>query len=136
VSVVVDASVLAQLFLDEAGVAEAEALILGEPELLAPDIVILEVASALTRRVRRRELPPAAAEAALERLAVMPMRLEPHAGLLRAALATSLQHRHPVPDCLYLALATRSASSLATRDRALADLAVRLGVPVWEPPAP
>ena len=136
--VVVDASLVVALFLNEDETAAAEALVLGEARrpLASPDLLALEVGSALTRRVRRRLLGPEHVGPLMARLARLGIRLRPHAPLLGAALDLSLAHRHALPDCLYLALAREEGAALATLDSRLAALAERLAVPLWSPEPP
>jgi len=55
--IVVDASVAVKWFLPEAGSEEATQLLTGTDKLIAPDLVRVEVAAAITRRVRLGELP-------------------------------------------------------------------------------
>jgi len=101
--------------------------------LTSPDLLELEVASALTRRVRRGLLTDANALAAAARVSRLPIRLTPHGRLLAAAFALSLSLRHPIHDCLYLALAQAEGAGLATFDRRLATLARQLGIALWTP---
>jgi predicted nucleic acid-binding protein len=135
--VVLDASLVVALFLNEDETAAAEALVLGEARrpLASPDLLALEVGSALTRRVRRRLLAPEHVGPLMSRLARLAIRRHPHAPLLGPALDLSLAHRHALPDCLYLALAREEGAALATFDRRLAALAERLSIPLWSPDA-
>lgn len=133
-ALIVDASVVAALFLRDPGAEAAERLIFAADAALAsPDLLELEVASALTRRARRGLLTDADALAAVTRVSRLPIRLTPHGGLLGAAVALSLAHRHAIHDCLYLALAQAEGAGLATFDRRLATLARQLGIALWTP---
>ncbi len=137
--IVVDASVAAALFLPEAGSAAAERLVLSaaRPDRLeAPDLLPMEVAAALTRRVGRGELVAADARAAMALLPRLGLRLRGTAELLARGIDLSLAGRHPLPDCLYLALAQGEGARLATFDRRLAAVAERLGIPLWHPEEP
>ena len=134
--VVLDASVLAAVFLVEPEGARAEAMMRAARRLAAPDILPLEVGSALTRRVRRGELAAEDARRALGELGGAGVRLHSHLPLLGPATELSLAHRHPLPDCLYLALAREEGASLATFDRRLAALAERIAIPLWSPETP
>lgn len=58
--------------------------------------------------------------ARLGALAHAPITLTPCSGLLEAALTLSTQLRHPVYDCLYLALALRRNLPVITADRRFA----------------
>ncbi len=133
--VVVDASVVLSLFLEEEEGEAAEALLLAgadRPALGAPEMMEVEIASALTRRMRRGTVPAEQVEPLMARLPRLTIRGYPFRPLLPDALSLSLAHRHGLPDCLYLALArAERATALATFDRRLAALAQRLGIPLW-----
>lgn len=131
---IVDASVVAALFLRDPGAEASERLVFAPRAALAgPDFLELEVASALTRRVRRNLLAEAEAIAAVASLPRLPIRLVAHGPLLRAAFALSLTLRHAIQDCLYLALAQAEGAGLATFDRRLATHAAALGITLWTP---
>lgn len=125
--IVLDASVAAKAYLEEAGSDEAIALLTGEQKLLAPELIRVEVAAALLRRVRLGEL--AAPEALLrcehwlERLRRELFRLTPDRDLLEDAIALAAELKHPVQDCLYLAAARRFDTPLITADRTFRDRA-------------
>jgi predicted nucleic acid-binding protein len=130
VNLVLDASVAAKWFLPEAGSAAALALLEEGSRFCAPDILPLEVASAVLRKERRHEAPAGRGRQALMDLDLIGLDLTPHTGLLRRAAALSGRHRHALYDCLYLVLAQDRALPLATFDRPLAALAERLGIPL------
>jgi len=135
-ALIVDASVVAALFLRDPGADAAEQLVFESGErLAAPDVLELEVASALTRRARRALLTETDARAALVRVSRLPIRFTPHRPLLAAACALSLSLRHAIHDCLYLALAQTEGAGLATFDHRLATLARQLGIALWTPEA-
>ena len=125
--IVLDASVAAKAYLEEAGSDAAIAMLTGEQRLLAPELIRVEVAASLCRRVRRGEL--AAEEARLrcehwlDRLRKGLFVLTPDQELLSDAMALSTDLKHPVQDCLYLAAAQRADAPLITADRALHDRA-------------
>ena len=54
--IVLDASVAAKAYVEEVGSDEATAVLACEEKLLAPELIRVEVAAALCRRVRRGEL--------------------------------------------------------------------------------
>ncbi len=117
---VADASILAALYLDEPLSGAAEALVARET-LIAPDLILAEVANALWRSVRRGKLAPPAATAALRSLPRHFERLHRPDTLAAAALALALRRDHPVYDCFYVAPAAREAAPLLTADRRLAE---------------
>lgn len=48
--------------------------------------------------------------------------------LIDAATDISIAHNHKIYDCLYLALALQTKNPLATADRRIASLAIRIGI--------
>src|SRR5438045_534393 len=79
----------------------------GLHELLAPDILSIEVAHALTRAERQGRISPADGALALGEVLSTPLQLFPSLGLLPRAYALSSANRIGVYDCLYVALAER-----------------------------
>lgn len=122
--IVVDASVAVKWLLPEVGTGAANRLLRDQRRLLAPDIAAVEVAAAVTRKVRLGELDAEAATGHVEAwcawLARGVLELVPSTGLLPAAAAWALRLGHPLQDCLYLALATGHAALLVTADATLA----------------
>jgi predicted nucleic acid-binding protein len=123
--IVLDASVLVKLFVDEPLSGLAEAVVQDHALILAPELVRLEVASAITRKARKNELPRTAAETKLglwrEFLRLGNLRLTPDVEILPAAEQLSLELRHPLADCLYLVVAKQSRAPLATADQPFLD---------------
>ena len=116
---VVDASVALKWVLDDEGSQAARRLI-GVP-LAAPDLLLTECANAIWRRVQRGDL---AAALAPERLGVLRralVRLAPSVHLLDHALAIAVGLRHPVYDCLYVALGVETGGTLVTDDSRLVN---------------
>lgn len=111
----------------------ADALFISATDLTAPDILPIEVMAALTKRVRRRMLDRDDMAQALAELGGLQVATVPSQRLLHRAVELSLDHRHALPDCLYLALADDRRLALATADQSLAALAKRLGIPLWTP---
>lgn len=113
---VVDASVAARWFLDVPGSDKAYRLIRDEDRILAPDLVMAEIASALWKAVRFAGLEPATAAEAIGRAGTAFHELIPLQMLADRALAIALDLRHPVYDCFYLALAQERECRLVTAD--------------------
>jgi len=121
VTLIVDASVAVKWVLVEPGGDQALALLrsfaAGETDLIAPRLIQEEVASALAKRFRRRQISSAQAENAFAEF------LEHRPGLmdtsddLRRALALSLEHQISLWDSVYLALAIRTRADLITADQ-------------------
>ena len=115
--IVIDASVAAKWFLPEVGSDEAVKLQEGPSELIGPELIRMEVAGAITRRVRDkgRPLPPAEA---LRHYAVWFRLLEqatigliPESEILNDAIKLSVEVRHPLHDCIYLAASAATEGS-------------------------
>jgi predicted nucleic acid-binding protein len=123
--IVLDANVLVKLFVQEELSNVAEAVVAEHPLLLAPGIVTVEVASALTRKVRHGHLSAEDAEAKVrlwrEFVQLGNLRLTPDSELLEEAASLSVQLLHPLADCLYLLVATRTRSPLVTADKPFLD---------------
>ncbi len=114
---VVDASVAIKLSVEELGSAAALELVRTEPVLVAPDLILTEAANAYWSMVRTSRLLMVHAEDNLEDLPRYFSRLYPTGGLIQDALRIAFLLRHPVYDCVYLALAERLQCRLITADR-------------------
>src|ERR1700722_7462365 len=125
--IVLDASVAVKPYLEERGAEEATQLLAGPEKLVAPELIRLEVAGALCRRVRNKELDPDDAETRCQHwLAELDkglFGLTPDKDVMAEAVALSTKLKHPLADCLYLAVAIRSHASLITADRTFHDRA-------------
>jgi predicted nucleic acid-binding protein len=119
---VVDASVVASWYFEEPLTAKAETLLEGPGELLAPDLLHLEIARLLFDRVARVEIGEATADRILAELRVVPFALTPALDLAPAALSLALRTNLPVTEGFYLALAIHAGCPFVTADRHLYDL--------------
>ena len=124
-----DASLAVKCVFDEAGSADARALVERET-VIAPDFLLLEIHHVLWKRVRRKEMSPQALSAATSVLRASFDRLVPSAQLIESAANLSLALDHAVYDCLYLALAKREEVQLATADTRQAAVAMKAGLKV------
>jgi predicted nucleic acid-binding protein len=122
--IVVDASVTVKWFIPEVGAVPAKALLAAGDELIAPELARVEVASALIRKGLREELTGADVETTLHAwvraVSEGQIFLLPNSEDVEAAAKLALELRHPLPDCLYLAVAERLGVALITADRAFA----------------
>jgi len=123
---VVDASVVLKWFLPEPDSAAADLLLEkflnDEVELLAPDLMLVETASALWKRVMiRRELSADEAMLIYRDLLTLPLSLIASGTVAEAALRVALRHSHSVYDALYCALAIERRCDFVTADEALAN---------------
>jgi predicted nucleic acid-binding protein len=123
VSVVIDASVALKWVLDEPGSDAAVAL--GEQELIAPALWLVEAANALWRNARIGQLTSDEAAERFSELLNAPvatLAMEPY---LAQALDLAAAIGHPVYDCVYLALALHHRTYVVTADHRFASVAER-----------
>ena len=118
-ALIVDASVAIKWFIDEPGSGAARRLWRGEPELLAPDLIVPDVCNAAWRKVRLDQCHPAQAQKIAARLRHGVLEFRPTAPLASRAVELALDLDHPVYDCFYLALAAAEKAELVTADRRL-----------------
>ena len=124
---VFDTNVLVRFFVDEAPDAGEwmDAVAAGRVQVLVPDLIYAESASALTRYPRTGKL---ALERVLAMLAtIIELPFEPTPSQLLAVPACALAFRHGITtyDAQYLALAEAENAVLVTADRRLAEAASR-----------
>jgi predicted nucleic acid-binding protein len=122
--IAIDATIAAKWCLNEAGSRQALALIVGSRDpLVAPDLIQLEVAGAITRRHRMGGLNRAEAEMLISDwkrdLDLGRVTLESWQELLEDAADLALSTAHGLVDCLYLACAMRLGVPLLTSDEKL-----------------
>jgi predicted nucleic acid-binding protein len=115
--IVVDASVAVKWFLPEELSSDARMFLATDYQLLAPDLLSAEVANALWKKYRRRELDQRTATRLLRDFSRMPIEFHPAQHWSRAALAFSFRQGITVYDGLYLALAAGNRCRLVTADR-------------------
>jgi predicted nucleic acid-binding protein len=123
---VIDASAAVKWFVEQPGSAEARAIGGAGAELLAPELILAEIGSALWKYVRAGQLAPDVAAEMLSRAPSAFLELIPLETLLLDAFALSVSVPHPVYDCFYLALAQRERAPLVTADKRLAAAAQSL----------
>lgn len=126
--IVVDASVAVKWLLPEALADDARTFLDIDEQLTAPSLIQVEVAGAVTRKVRAGELDARLARTALDTWfeglsSGFPILVYDDVDLARAA-DLSLSLRHALPDCLYLAVAMRLGVPLLTADRRFEKLAM------------
>ena len=118
-TVVVDASVACKWFVEETGSEAADRLLASDLGLVAPELIVPEVCSALWRKSGSGEIDDAQAAAAVDDLLGFFDELVPAAGLAPRALAIARALAHPVYDCFYVALAERIGAPVITAEGAL-----------------
>jgi predicted nucleic acid-binding protein len=116
----IDANVAAKWYLPEEGSPQALALLQSPDQLIAPSLIKMEVCSAITRRVRIKELTAVEAKEHCEEWFVDlrddAVQLVPEEDILTRAIELSTKIRHPLQDCLYLAVAEMHRIPLLTAD--------------------
>ncbi len=117
--VVVDASVAFKWFVEEPGADAASKLRSAEYQLCAPEILPIELAHGLRRRVLRGIADRGEARAAVSVLGKLPVVLVPSGNLLGDAFELAISHHRGVYDALYVVLAARLGCQLVTADRKL-----------------
>lgn len=121
--IVVDASVATKWMLDEPSSAAALELLESGSHLLAPDLARIEVGNAILRACRSGALTEPVAR---DRLRAWDATIDQHAlelvptrTVYAGAVELALEISHPLPDCLYLALARDCGAELVTADKLL-----------------
>lgn len=117
----VDASVVAAAFFREEHADAARSLLVSDLELYAPDLVLAEMANVIWKRHTRGEIDAAESSQLLADVLTLPLQLTPSAEIVAAALELATRTRRTVYDCLYLALAIKTQTTLITGDRRLAN---------------
>lgn len=128
--IVVDANVSLKWFLPEYGMAEAFSLLRSGRKLVGPWIIRDEVVSGLVRRVRRKELAAKEARACvadwMQELRRETVHLINEESLLTDAAEMGFELKHPLFDCIYLALAEHLGAPLVTADKTFYQRAKKL----------
>ena len=129
---VLDCSItMSWCFADEAGV-DTDALLdrLRDEGAMVPALWAWEVANVLNMAVRRGRLTAGDVALRLGLLASLPVEVDPD-GATRAwreSLALAQAQSLTIYDAAYLELAIRHGADLATRDKALREVATRVGI--------
>jgi predicted nucleic acid-binding protein len=117
--VVIDASVAVKWFIQEPDRAAARQLLEPGKRLIAPELLVAEVASALWKRAMAGESDVRQAPLTAASLPRFFARLVSLAPLATRSLEIAAELRHPVYDCFYLALAESEDTVVVTADRRL-----------------
>ena len=127
----VDASIVAKWFLTEPQSDEARQLLAPRIRLHAPDVLLVEYANTIWKKVHRREIPdPQPYIGELASLSEV-VTLHRSGDLVDHAVRIAVELDHPVYDCLYLACADATSSVLITADHRFAKKVAETSVDVW-----
>jgi predicted nucleic acid-binding protein len=125
---VVDASVAIKWFLPEENGELAERLKENRYRLCAPDLMKVEVANALWKKVRKGEISERECQMIVGALTDGAVQFVPDGDLFVAAFQLACRLDHPVYDCLYLVLAEAERGRVVTADMRLVDKARSAGM--------
>lgn len=126
----VDASVAAQWVVLQEHTATARMLLQSRHELVAVDLIRVEVFNTLLRAVRTKRLDLSAAKLSVQFFERVPLRLQPTSDYASDAFDIARQQSGSVYDACYIALARSLDAPLATGDERMATVAETLGVRV------
>ncbi len=127
-TVVLDASAAVAVVLRRPEANDIE-LALGEAAtVVVPELFVAEVTNVFWKYALHGGLAEQRCFTAVKRCLALSDGVVPTASLWEEALDLAISQRHPVYDCLYLALARRRAARLLTLDRRLAEAAKAVGV--------
>lgn len=125
--ILVDANVAVKWFLPEPLSEVAGEILQVKDILVAPDLIRVEVAAAITKRYRRGELTAVEAKEIVTLWADVLKKgaVQVYSGLddLAEAGRLSVDLRHAIHDCLYLAMAVRLGARFITADKAFCEKA-------------
>ena len=127
--IVVDASIVVKVFVAEPDSADAVVALRKVEIRVAPDLILLEAANALSKIWRRGIISAEQMDFSLGRLPAFIPTLYPTRDLIADAAVLSRTLRHPVPDCIYAVLASRLDTPMLTADAAFAKALAR--DPAW-----
>jgi predicted nucleic acid-binding protein len=125
-TVVLDASAVIRIMEGAPQAVPLQEALLQANLVVAPELMLTEVANALWRLQRAGQLEADGLQERLTRAAELVDHIEPDRHLQVEALALACHLDHPVYDCLYLALARREAAVLLTADQRLMALAAQV----------
>jgi predicted nucleic acid-binding protein len=126
----IDASVAVRIVRDRVTHAAMLDRLSDADAVYAPSFFVVETANALWKYVKANHLSEADAIVMHQNASTLIDRSVDSAELFPEALLLASQLRHPVYDSLYLVTARRTGSTLLTFDKALAEIARKLGLDV------
>lgn len=127
-TIVIDASVAALWFMPQADSEKARAWLTSDHELIAPDLIYLEVGNVLVRAVRRGEADAARVDEVQNRVLPSLVRLLPSGEHARAAFEIACSFGGSTYDGLYLAVARALDAAVVTNDAEMLKVARRADI--------
>jgi predicted nucleic acid-binding protein len=130
---VLDASAAVKLVFTEIGSEDVRECLAGSLNVIAPDFVLLEIASVAAKKHRRREVAQARAQIVIADAPELFTELASTANLAIAAGEISIACMISPYDAAYVVLAQRTGYTLLTADRRLTEAITQLQNPpnVW-----
>jgi predicted nucleic acid-binding protein len=125
--IVVDASVAVRWIPEEEG-AELSSTILGRGDLSAPDLLVVEVASALRRKLELGQLTSDQVSEGFRLIFGRVRHYPPSTELMNRSIELSIALSHSIYDCVYVAQAEAIKGQLVTNDHDLANRIRRAGL--------
>jgi predicted nucleic acid-binding protein len=116
VNLALDASVVCKWYLDEPLSDAARALAESDNQFIAPDFVLAECGNVLWLRLQSRDIGAKQAKEIARHLPGMFHSLVRSQDLLDRALEMAVALKHPLYDCMYLAVAERWDAPLVSAD--------------------
>lgn len=114
-TLVVDASVVAKWFVEEP-LSDAAVALSESQDLIAPDIMMVEVANAFRKKIQAGEMDLDVGLVDLDNLRKGIPELDRSSRYMDDALELADELNHPVYDCVYLALAFHAGVKVVTAD--------------------
>jgi predicted nucleic acid-binding protein len=114
---VIDASVAVKWFVSEEGSDKADEVSASKYTLLAPRLILTEVANTLARKAMQKLITPLEAAEYVRTLPQFLSGLLDVDGLIEPALQNACSHRHPIYDFVYVEAARRRDTMMLTADQ-------------------
>jgi predicted nucleic acid-binding protein len=124
---IADANTATYWFVETPLSSQAKAF-LSRTDLIAPNLVRLEMVNALLKFLRAGEIGAPQVAKAMNQMERTISEFVDDSVLLPRAIEISIWANHKIYDCLYLALAIERREPLATADRRMAALAQKLNI--------
>ena len=114
---VIDASVAVKWFVSEEASDKADEVSASSYTLLAPRLILIEVANALARKATQKLITPLEAAEFVRTLPQFLSGLLDVDDLIEPALQNACSHRHPIYDFVYIEAARRRDTKVLTADQ-------------------